>query len=370
MSNKVAGVSYLDSCGAFRALMLLLLCVPFSGHARTSIDSGKSVLITDPRVVDSREAKAPGPFGFTNLLSRLRPHGSTLTEFVQGWLTQWEKTELNGYALTARPKQRLLGIWPQDSSGDLNLAAAPFRLLAIVNRIDQVDLAGRADDIGELRFVFGAFNPKDERPLEFTVILEYKLPKTKRFPTKKAWAEAFAGLSALSFGAAFNHRLTALTRTVTNDRANFLQLRTNDFHLKAQWELREFSLDDAGQLTLSTTAQTPAKIYAEERADELKDWMMQNEEAILAHTAVLPLRFLSGSAEAAKESFSWLRGEGLDETLRERFSRMTCNGCHTADTRTVFTHIKPRRRGVASVLSVFLQKEVLARKKALEDLLD
>ena len=65
--------------------------------------------------------------------------------------------------------------WPKTADGHIDLTRAPLRLLAIVNRMDLRDLS--KGSAGEGRFVFGVLDGNGN-PLEFTLILEYRLPGT------------------------------------------------------------------------------------------------------------------------------------------------------------------------------------------------
>ena len=126
--------------------------------------------------------------------------------FVRDWLESWEADQsINGHTVAARDKITGLIIDPWKAKDgfaeatrdewEIDLANAPFRLLAIVNRIDMggiVNVAGESVSFGnsgragyydgtapngELRLVFAATDSEGE-PLEggFTAIFEYALP--------------------------------------------------------------------------------------------------------------------------------------------------------------------------------------------------
>src|SRR5262249_26038293 len=103
----------------------------------------------------------------------------------------------------------------------LDLTKAPFRLLAIVNRIDMAgfDFYARTGSTGELRFAFGAFNLTTGSSLKATVILEYKFPNN-RFSFD--WASRFHALSNLTLpttpptGIATTTFADQLQSTITN----------------------------------------------------------------------------------------------------------------------------------------------------------
>src|SRR5919106_3421003 len=120
------------------------------------IDPYRELFIVDPSVVlDSRASSASnGPWSFRRLVAQLAGPGTDPAAFVEAWLRSMRTTSLNGFPLEDR-----LGVeaflaagtsaWPRTPSGGLDLSRSPFRLLAIVNRLD---LSERGH--GEARFVF------------------------------------------------------------------------------------------------------------------------------------------------------------------------------------------------------------------------
>src|SRR5262249_22667447 len=132
--------------------------------------------------------------------------------FVHTWLQEWEAARtVNGFTVPPRPiHDRVLDPWLNASGGSsLDLTHAPFRLLAIVNRIDLRDLS--RGSAGEGRFVFGVLDPATQTPLQFTVILEYNLPATTVEDVVR-WATDFHNLSNFPLGSAqYNAALQAIT---------------------------------------------------------------------------------------------------------------------------------------------------------------
>lgn len=191
----------------FAAISLSTLILPADDLSRQThpVVAEKELLIIDPAVVDSPLATYPGAWSFGHLIEQLAEKDSH-SAFVRDWLATWEKSvSVNGQTLPARNKITELVIKPwmakdgftgiPGEEWQVNLANAPFRLLAIVNRIDTgayVQVAGRTVsfgssngvaryygpmNFGEARFVYGVNDPHGE-PLEggFTVIFEYNLP--------------------------------------------------------------------------------------------------------------------------------------------------------------------------------------------------
>lgn len=363
----------------------------------TEIDPERSLVIRDPRVVEDPtrtfDLCAPTPGGnptgewtFGHLMKEMCNEsvtGINPSEFVRKWLREWENTQaINDFVVVARPniRQLILQPWEQRSGGPglpLDLAKAPFRLLAIVNRVDlRNNSIYGGTDAGEGRFVFGALGPNCE-PLEFTVIFEYGVNK-RGCRAIRAWGKRWADLSTLALGSpAYNSALAAITREFTSASANptkpngsaLNQLRTNEIALGGPWELREFVISgsgfDAGHLRMDTVKQTPD--ITKNQAVTLADFINSHPPAPL-----VPLEFpsghpfLAGAAPVPSASFFWdgpATPPGPDivpADKRFEFSFNTCNGCHAGETQTGFTHIKPRSPGVAAALSAFFSGVTVA----------
>ena len=175
--------------------------------------------------------------------------------------------------------QALINDWRNASGGGpLNLAIAPFRLLAINPRIDLRTTTGGGGgyggvgsgnflDAGEARFTFGIVLPPTyvqskaqwilTAPLgggcdatRFSVIFEYRVPKC-HCEDVRDWARQWRRLNLFVPGsAAYNSRLEALTRVFTDanrnptrpNRSAIGQVRTNEISLAPPWEIRENQL--------------------------------------------------------------------------------------------------------------------------------
>jgi hypothetical protein len=174
--------------------------------------------------------------------------------------------------------------------------SAPFKLMAIVNRIDERGNASFNSDItnaGETRFIFTLIDPTTGKPafhhniqasygntgdavdwIGMNVILEYSNPMTNNCDLK-AFARQWYDLSSFTLGSAdYNDHLQAITDQITKpnlggydeNRINgscISQIRTNEkiFDLlipgqnqgafawePADWELRQFELQGNGFL--------------------------------------------------------------------------------------------------------------------------
>jgi hypothetical protein len=289
------------------------------------------------------------------------------SDFTLAWLRQWSTHTLVGnkegvplgYA-APRPAMDTVVIQPWLARSDgrkLDLTKAPFRLLAITNRIDlgQVD-SGAA---GEGRFVFGLVDPQGQ-PLPFTVIFEYHLPA--RTPADViAWARGWHQLGSLPLGSrAYNDALQTLTDRFTGvgvatGRPNgsaLAQVRTNEVALAPRWQLREFQLASDGSALL----QTPVAQTADLRLNDtqtLGDYINREESRILAGSNVLPSAFQAIVADN-DEGLFWNAPSVRSGQARHLLSVNSCNGCHAGETNTQFVHIHPRQQGESSRLSTYL----------------
>lgn len=363
------------------------------------IDWAKSLMITDPTVVRDLartfdRCAAPGSQGtpsgtwsFPYLIGQAAGPGvsnATVSQFIKTWLQHWQTAQtVNGWPVAARTKidAHIIGPWRDASKGsgvEFDPAQAPFRLLAIVNRIDQSDSliydtssAPDPGNAGELRFVFGALS-KACVPLDFTVIFEYAVHRTD-CQGIAAWARDWIKLSQLPFGAtSYNPQLELLTEQIVkhgsapwrSNKSLLDQVRTNEFSLEdpaggATWELREFRLSATNQLVQATVERTPdASLNG---STTLRDYVNANSTPIEKEQHDVPAdwpagqHFLGGSALAEPQLLFWDAPGISKANARFRFSLNTCSGCHVRETGTASMHINPKiPAGGAGQLSPFL----------------
>jgi subtilase family serine protease len=335
-----------------------------------AVDNQRELMITSLSVVnDPVRTTGMGAWTFGKLMQDMAPTPAGAPDFVKRWLETWMTPQTaNGF--TAAPRTAIqslvLGPWQTASGGagaPLNLSIAPFRLLAIVNRID---LRNLPNDAGEGRFIFGVLDGSGNQT-QFTVIFEYKLPGTTAADVTQ-WAQDWGSLGTLSLGsAAYNTRLQEITdafagRGVAPGKPNgssLGQIRTNEIAIGAPWQLREFVLDAVtGDLKVDTVKQTPDQ-FAWNNSSGLRDLINQNEAAILAGTFQLPNTFnsqplLGAFSNTDSPSFFW-NAPGINNAqARHLFSLNTCNGCHGGETNTPFLHVSTRSANSESSLSGFL----------------
>ncbi len=351
-----------------------------------AVDPEKSLVIRDPKVIeDPTRTFNPctgigtplGKWTFGHLIQQMANRSATGIKphkFVKQWLKQWEKKQVvNGVVVPKRSRIRSLIIdpWQQASGGadkPLDLAKAPFRLLAIVNRVDLRDNSASAGSAGEARFVFAALGPGCQ-PLQFTVIFEYGIQRSD-CQAVRDWAKQWFDLGSLELGSPeYNTALEAITEQFVRAGADpskpngsmLNQLRTNEIALTSPWELREFKLSAEGELKQVTVKKTPDLSF--NRTAVLANFVNGNEADILAEKHVVPDQFpvgnsfLAGSAPMPDRVFWDNPTTGPVITSREarhKFSLQTCNGCHQGETNTEFTHIKPTPFGTPAELSGFM----------------
>jgi hypothetical protein len=261
---------------------------------------------------------------------------------------------------------RVLAAWPRTADGALDLAQAPFRLQAIVNRLDLRNLGH--GDAGEGRFVFG-FIPDSfpDGALDAFLIFEYKLPAATE-PDVLAWATAFHALGALPIGEDYNAALQAITERFVARGARpghpngsaINAVRSNEFAFRATkhggWELRQFELSAvSGRLEPAPLALTPDASFNGTAA--LASYINANQAAIIAETHTVPAVFDGQPFQAGgvlNVLGAWL-APGVDPEARHHFSLNTCNGCHASpETRVPFSQLRPREAGGEAGLSLFL----------------
>ncbi|MDG4555787.1 MAG: hypothetical protein P9F19_00100 [Candidatus Contendobacter sp.] len=380
---------------------------PRPGERPVEID--RSLLIThlgvveDPMRIAAASAVA-GAWTFRHLIEQMAGNQDP-AEFTLRWLESWERDQtINGHSAPARPNIRPLVIdpWLQASGGQrLDLRKAPFKLLAIVSRIDLREHERReVKNAGEGRFIFGVLD-QNGLPLPpvagtvpggFTVIFEYELP-AKTMDALRHWAEDWSGLSRFAPGSKdYNATLEAMTRRFTDagaapDQPNgsaLAQIRTNEVALNLPWELREFVIDAATGLPRPHTVAFTPDTYALNGTETLAALINANERPLLDATFELaPSWFGAASAagpfqlaefaDADHRSFTinplagpfnnipWSAAGIGDNNARHAFALNTCGGCHRDETGTGFLHVGfperhtlPNSLGNPAALSGFL----------------
>jgi hypothetical protein len=318
----------------------------------TPVDRWKELLVIDGSVLGDDRARndlAGAPWSFRQRLEGLAGEGGT--DLAYRWLAQWSATfsvplaagrgDSPRVPIVPRPEidRLLLCPWLRlaPSNGctancdvcarrQLDLAAAPFRLIAIVNRQDLGEQpCGR--DGGELRLVYTAIDPDTRAARPFTVIFEYRLALPPGLD-RRGWAAAWHALGQRSFGTEYNARLADLLATGLRG-ATLSRVRTNEAFLAPAWELREFApvVGERGEPSLEGIAPAHTPPLALDDSPALGQWIASNAAAILAGQNPLPADMRAGAAALPAADFLW-RAPGVDPALLAAFNRNSCNGCH------------------------------------------
>jgi len=392
-----------------------------------------SLMITDIGVVEdpartfnpcTGTGTANGAWTFGKLMSDMANTPVTSVsgeDFVKAWLDKWMNTQtVNSDNIASRTNifLRLIVPWIVRSNPGippasitmanwktktLQLQFAPFKLLAIVNRLDLRGNSGyRISKAGEGRFVFGALQSNCQPltgPGKFTVIFEYGIPKTTCI-SLHAFAQQWLDLKMQTPGTpAYNSALQVITDQFAAANAggtrpngsSLNQVRTNELAIGNPWELREFNIVAASHLLEEVpVTQEPAKIYnrlavpAALPANQaiLADYVNNNESSILDNTYNIPrtlpttppVNFLGGKAHTENPGHFWDAGNSgpgsiTNNTARHILSINTCSGCHGGEGKTsignlihdpagvsheAFLQITPQPFGTKATLSAFL----------------
>ena len=407
----------------------------------------QSLFITSPDVVLNPDrtwdpctgaGTKGGVWTFAHLIREMaNGSGKTPEDFVVDWLSLWLNSyPVNSDSVAARTAMfsQVIQPWATASgvvatlvtnpgsgirsvslTGPLDLDIAPYRLEAIVNRIDLGEtstgggtygsITGRPVTAGELRFIFGVVQPSPWGAgteascgrKHFTTILEYGVPGTG-CSRVVSWAQQWTQLQTFpSFTDAYRAQLESMTESVVlhgaapakGNQNAIDQIRTNEIALGSVWELREFTLSDEnpaagtdtpsnGELRVHTVAQTPNEgAISPGGADpSVNAFVTGPVTAGLELPVTLPNHcnasftvpfsvsgtpFRGGNALVAPPDF-W-RANSAPSTpegicARHQFSLNTCHGCHRGDSGTTglggstsFVHADP-----ASSIPVTLSK--------------
>jgi len=342
-----------------------------------TIDRFKELSIVDEEVMNDPRAKnaADGVFSFRHQVEAMKPASMSSSDFIADWLGSWSREQrVNLFVVPRRPKLETVITCPwlqrtpsnncnADCSAcdkrEFDLAQAPFRLIAVANRLDLQQTEQRYG-VGEGRLVYalvnGAADDPAAQPLRMTVGLEYHFPPSGGRDLRY-WAGRWHSLGKhADFGPAFRDELATLVGDFTArdsmpgapNGSSLGQVRTNEIELDWLWELREFHLTEEG-LRNAPTLNTPDKTV--NGTEELGQFVSANRNDVLLDRHRTPLIMTGGTAVPDTR---W-RIPGVPEDVRRAFAKNTCDGCHqTEETPIDFNfHVSPFRKGVAK-LSPFL----------------
>ncbi|MDI1445618.1 hypothetical protein [Polyangium sp. 6x1] len=340
------------------------------------VDATKELFITDLSVIQDARASGLGNWSFGHVVQEMAK-GHDEQAFIKGFMETWLQDQtVDGLTIKARTQMEdlVLAPWRAKSADGktYDLDKAPMSLLAIVYRLDLRRQKNVGEGVGEGRMIYNVHGP-DGRPLQFTMIFEYKLP-ANRGQSAESWAREFHALGALPFGPDYNARLEALTEKFVSAKAwqgmppgsVLNQLRTNEIALtlggpEPLWEMRQFEINPQGKLLPASAGLTPDLVH--DNTSLLADYVRENERKILAGTHKVGPRFKGqpfngGSARVPSRDFIW-EVPGATEEVRKAFSTATCNGCHAGETITTFLHVGPTRNSPETRLSTFVLEDQL-----------
>jgi hypothetical protein len=360
-----------------------------TGNACSNIhvERFKELMIVDDAVLEDARAKnaSDGVWSFRHAMEQMAPANMDPSEFVRAWLDGWVATpRINGYPVEKAGEARGEGMqreiicpWlkrsPENACDDgcntcaskkLDLALAPFRLIAIANRMDQRDEVIN-EPSGEGRFLFSTVKGAGDDPAaevtNMVIIFEYRLPDTRSL---KQWGEAWHALG--QFGA-FDESYRAALEEVTNGFAKrgaspgavngsaLAQIRTNEQILHWRWQLREFALDGIrGTVQPRGLRNTPPEEL--NNSPILAKFLNENAEAVRSSKFEMP-DGLRGASATVVEGF-W-GAPNVDGITLKSFAKNTCNGCHTTEVPTINDrfHVSPYKHGVDKLSAFILNDE-------------
>ena len=364
-------------------------------------DKMKSLMITDAGVIadqsrtfdicdidgDGIQGNVNGVWSFKTLISNMASGGNiSAQQFTHNWVQQWMSDQtVNSFTIPARTNiQNFFPGWDGINSSTLDMDRLPFRLLAVVNRIDLAKIVAYGKpSSGEIRFVFGLVDPQSlscssggnlASTREMTVIFEYG-DINDQCTTIKNRANQWIALSSLPLGSStYNTALQVITDDVTLANAApskpngsaLNQLRTNEIALSFPWQLREFVID-SGNLVSTTIKQTPDPDLFRINSAVTAQYMENNAFSILCEINAVPEIFnsqpflgshadygfgtiwnaptdpltLPASIPACTQTNVSSAPPSVQGELRHKLSLNTCDDCHSGETQTTFTHIKP-----------------------------
>ncbi len=339
----------------------------YNPGAGGGFDMGHLALADPERTWDpcTQQGSPDGVWTFNHLMTQMAGSHDP-AEFVEQWMTLFTQDQqsaaTNWFTVPAIGPRAVdfLDAWPTTATGALDLARSPFRLLAIVPRVDLrtgSTTYGGELNAGELRFIFGAVDyTMSCAPVDFSVILEFGVPIGDCAGVRH-WASQWLTLDDVFWGGSdedYLAALEALTVQVTIQGAApgkpngsaLNQLRSNEIFLNTEvWRIREFHLEPSGFLEQATTAQTPDVDFKENRPDHF-DFLIQLPwldpvPLILALPGQSGERFLGAEALVRvpeHTEVAWGKAGNLDfandpalNDERHRRSLATCDGCHAAE---------------------------------------
>lgn len=337
---------------------------------KNTLSFENELIVYDPRIIDAAPFQGAGAWSFGGLVSQLV--GAEAPSVIRKWLGTWEGNETfkpAGGAEELIPGNRknvrdmILDGW-KTTNGALVMSDAPFRLLAVVYRPDLDDLAKGGTSPGEVRLIFGGMARGNRKlPIPMTVAFELRVPATTAAQAAafaKKWHAALGPLATTNSDAGRAQLRAALVallgEVIKPGPSSLAQLRTNEVAIDTPWDLREFRLTGApGSFALSMSATPGVPKMALNGSAELGGIVAGFADYVKAYAgSKVPKSKETAMARIPMQEWKWTV-PGASEKDRHAFAMSTCNGCHSAETKTQFVQIVPRSDGQRAELSAFLR---------------
>ncbi len=297
-----------------------------------AIDPSRELVISSDDVVSGPLAKneGEGPFSFRHAVISHHLRDGALDRWLDGWSSRIAsepdgadrartfEQEVTCRWLELRAANRCDDTCRTCAERELDLAVAPFRLLAIVNRTDLSVMPDRAADGGEARLVFALTDgPADDATsttLPFSVIFEYAQDGSAR-----SWAERWHALGATS-DVDHPSRVADLTESFVAPGA-IAQIRSADA-LTGAMLFHQFDMV-GGELVGSNVRNTPD--WGRVTASSIRAFAEAQSTALDDGTAVMPKAWWASSSSLTRETPSYL----AEVPRHEAILQATCAGCHS-----------------------------------------
>jgi len=325
--------------------------------AAASLDSARSLLITDIGVVESRsqacdiglrdanectDSTGLGTFRSAFVAAVTGPGSRSISEAKAGRMAKkWLSGAGAARALAELAARNSNWMTGNGSPAERVLVTAPFRLNAVAIRPDLSP--------PELRLVFGAFSRSNGDVIPANVIFEYPLRLDETLAYR--WAMSWASLSTDNM---WKDRIWDAIRASLTFQSS-ARIRVNFDPSGGQWVMAEFSADSTG-VRPAKLASTPAA--ATNCTPALAKFLSDPAISTLILQSDQPPSSLPIPPEIQTEqvgnALSPWHASGIGSDLRQKFALGTCDGCHGIETDTHFQHVANRTRGVASTLSAYL----------------
>lgn len=356
------------------------------------VDPFKELVIVEDAALTGPLVAENGAWNFGSLLRQMMPaeqagDPAAVAAFTRALFSHWDRNvTVAGSTVAATPRNGLLQEFLCDAStnngpgctvanAEVNPNQLPFKLIAIVNRLD----------LQEGRFVYGLNNGSENK---FTVIFEYDYTKVSGM-TLSQWASEWHSLGNFTCTSgncgAYQTALKQVTDRFTSrnvgpgPNGNAIgQIRTNEaFFTDPPWEFREFNLTGAGASAVLTQVDVKKNPPSSmNNSQELAQLIANNAQAILDNTFVMPNGFKGSSTRtdgvrggAGGPGFKWEFDQtsvSISEELRHAFAINTCIGCHISETARIdgFYHISPmvNNNGIGRLSGFMLDNQIPTRR--------